>query len=54
MRHETVGVTESLIESAENEFLQYGFRDASLQQVVSVPIPYIPDSVIRQGFFGQL
>lgn len=33
MRHETVGVTESLIESAENEFLQYGFKDASMRRI---------------------
>lgn len=33
MRHETAGVTKSLIESAENEFLQYGFRDASMRRI---------------------
>lgn len=33
MRHETAGVTESLIKSAENEFLQYGFRDASMRRI---------------------
>ena len=33
MRHEAVGVTESLIESAENEFLQYGFKDASVRRI---------------------
>ena len=35
MRHETVGVTESLIESAKNEFLQYGFKDASMRRISS-------------------
>ncbi len=33
MRHEAVGVTESLIESAKNEFLQYGFKDASMRRI---------------------
>lgn len=33
MRHEAVGVTESLIESAGNEFLQYGFKDASMRRI---------------------
>lgn len=29
MRYETAGVTESLLNSAENEFLQYGFKEAA-------------------------
>lgn len=33
MRHETAGITESLIESAKKEFLQYGFRDASMRRI---------------------
>lgn len=33
MRHETAGVTESLIESAENEFLKYGFQKASMRRI---------------------
>lgn len=35
MRHETVGITESLMESAENEFLKYGFKDASMRRISS-------------------
>ena len=33
MRYETVGVTESLLDSAEKEFLQYGFREARLRRI---------------------
>ena len=33
MRRETAGVTESLLESAKDEFLQYGFRDASMRRI---------------------
>lgn len=33
MRREAKGVTESLIESATEEFLQYGFRDASMRRI---------------------
>ena len=33
MRHETDGVTQSLIESAKNEFLEHGFRDASMRRI---------------------
>lgn len=35
MRRETVGVTESLMESAESEFLKYGFKDASMRRISS-------------------
>ena len=33
MRQETAGVTESLIESAKNEFLKYGFNNANLRRI---------------------
>lgn len=33
MRYETAGVTESLLNSAEKEFLQYGFREVSLRRI---------------------
>ena len=33
MRKETEGVTEILIESARNEFLEVGFHDASLRRI---------------------
>ena len=35
MRKESEGVTETLLESAEREFLKYGFRDASLRRISS-------------------
>ena len=35
MRKESEGVTEMLLESAEREFLKYGFRDASLRRISS-------------------
>lgn len=33
MRKESVGVTEALLKQAQLEFLQYGFRDASLRRI---------------------
>lgn len=36
MRRETVGVTESLLDSAKREFLEYGFHDASLRRISAV------------------
>lgn len=33
MRHETVGVTESLLQAAKEEFLTYGFHDASMRRI---------------------
>ena len=33
MRKESEGVTENLLVSARKEFLQYGFRDASLRRI---------------------
>lgn len=33
MRRETRGVTEALIQNAENEFLKYGFKDASMRRI---------------------
>lgn len=33
MRKESVGVTEALLKQAQHEFLQYGFRDASLRRI---------------------
>lgn len=33
MRKESEGVTEALLKSAENEFLKYGFHDASLRRI---------------------
>lgn len=33
MRHETVGVTESLLQAAKEEFLAYGFHDASMRRI---------------------
>ena len=35
MRHETEGVTESLLNNAKNEFLEYGFHNASLRRIAS-------------------
>ena len=35
MRHETKGVTESLLESAKKEFLENGFYNASLRRISS-------------------
>ncbi|MDY3257082.1 MAG: TetR family transcriptional regulator, partial [Ruminococcus callidus] len=35
MRQETKGVTESLLESAKKEFLEYGFYNASLRRISS-------------------
>lgn len=35
MRHEAAGVTEILLDSAKNEFLEYGFHDASLRRVAA-------------------
>lgn len=35
MRTEASGVTEALIQNAENEFLKYGFKDASLRRIAS-------------------
>ena len=32
MRQETAGVTQALIESAKNEFLEYGFQNANLRR----------------------
>ncbi len=32
MRTETVGVTETLIESAKKEFLEHGFQNANLRR----------------------
>ena len=58
MRHETAGVTEILLDNAKNEFLEYGFHEASLRRiatkVVSAPIPYILDFMTRQGFLVLL
>lgn len=36
MRRETVGVTESLLDNAKKEFLEYGFHDASLRRISAV------------------
>ncbi len=36
MRRETVGVTESLLDNAKREFLEYGFHDASLRRISAV------------------
>lgn len=36
MRHEAVGVTESLLDNAKREFLEYGFHDASLRRIAAV------------------
>lgn len=36
MRRETVGVTESLLDNAKREFLEYGFHDASLRRIAAV------------------
>lgn len=36
MRQETAGVTETLIESAKKEFLEYGFQNANLRRISSV------------------
>lgn len=33
MRHETEGVTESLLQSAKKEFLEHGFHDASMRRI---------------------
>lgn len=33
MRRETAGVTESLIQAAKEEFLTYGFHDASMRRI---------------------
>lgn len=33
MRQETIGVTQALLESAKDEFLKYGFYDASLRRI---------------------
>ena len=33
MRQETAGVTQALIESAKNEFLEYGFQNANLRRI---------------------
>lgn len=35
MRTETVGVTETLIESAKKEFLEHGFQNANLRRISS-------------------
>ncbi len=49
MRRETAGVTESLLQAAKEEFLTYGFHDASMRRI-SVPIPYIPGLATRADF----
>ena len=36
MRRETAGVTESLLDNAKKEFLEYGFHDASLRRISAV------------------
>lgn len=33
MRRETAGVTESLLQAAKEEFLTYGFHDASMRRI---------------------
>ena len=33
MRRETTGVTESLLQAAKEEFLTYGFHDASMRRI---------------------
>ena len=35
MRHETAGVTEILLDNAKNEFLEYGFHEASLRRIAT-------------------
>ena len=58
MRRETAGVTESLLQAAKEEFFTYGFHDAACggyrQHAESVPIPYIPGSVIKADFLPRL
>lgn len=64
MRRETAGVTESLLQAAKEEFLTYGFHDASMRRISaacggyrrhaeSVPIPYIPGLATRADFSPQ-
>lgn len=54
MRRETAGVTESLLQAAKEEFLTYGFHDASMRRhAESVPIPYIPGLATRADFSPQ-
>ena len=53
MRRETAGVTESLLQAAKEEFLTYGFHDASMRHAESVPIPYIPGLATRADFSPQ-
>lgn len=36
MRREIIGVTESLLDNAKKEFLEYGFHDASLRRISAV------------------
>lgn len=38
MRRETAGVTESLLDNAKKEFLEYGFHDASLRRISAVSV----------------
>lgn len=57
MRRETAGVTESLLQAAKEEFLTYGFHDASMRRISAAcgvsTIPYIPGLATRADFSPQ-
>lgn len=57
MRQETVGVTENLLKSATEEFLEKGFMKASLRNISakrrSVRILFILVLKIKKGCFQQ-